>query len=277
MIKVGDTLPDVRLFEFIEEATEGCAVGPNAFPVRERCAGKRVVILGMAPTSNAECEQQGEGFRYSLRDKDHRGITYAMEGSVSPEALEKRLYGSGMLVHMTKGKGEVVTAGTCEWIMGLKRNDFFTTRITRNVLDRFTREEPVRFSCAQIEYRRVQRALDFTTLEPAVGERGILVGAGVVDRVELAVAGVEHRDRWVEGETAGTSAGKIGERADVDHRESPEALCETWCTTRNRVRCQTGNVKGRRALKNDRNLAVRSGSGSAGAGRLCYGQWAAGT
>ncbi len=43
MIKVGDTLPDARFFEFIEEATEGCAVEPNGFSVRERTAGKRVV------------------------------------------------------------------------------------------------------------------------------------------------------------------------------------------------------------------------------------------
>jgi hypothetical protein len=43
-----------------------------------------------------------------------------------------------MMVHMTRGKGEVLTAATCEWVMGLKRGDPFTQRITRNVLDRFT-------------------------------------------------------------------------------------------------------------------------------------------
>jgi hypothetical protein len=41
-------------------------------------------------------------------------------------------------VHMTRGKGEVLTAATCEWVMGLKRGDRFTQQITRNVLDRFT-------------------------------------------------------------------------------------------------------------------------------------------
>ena len=42
-----------------------------------------------------------------------------------------------MLVHMSRGKGEVVTAATCEWVMGLKRNCPFTMQITRNILDRF--------------------------------------------------------------------------------------------------------------------------------------------
>jgi hypothetical protein len=45
-----------------------------------------------------------------------------------------------MMVHMTRGKGEVLTAATCEWVMGLKRGDRFTQTITRNVLDRFTSE-----------------------------------------------------------------------------------------------------------------------------------------
>jgi hypothetical protein len=43
-----------------------------------------------------------------------------------------------MLVHMNRGRGEVVTAASCEWVMGLKRKDFFTQQVTRNILDRFT-------------------------------------------------------------------------------------------------------------------------------------------
>jgi hypothetical protein len=55
-----------------------------------------------------------------------------------PETLARYKYGSGMMVHMTRGKGEVLTAATCEWVTGLKRGDRFTQKITRNVLDRFT-------------------------------------------------------------------------------------------------------------------------------------------
>ena len=32
----------------------------------------------------------------------------------------------------------MVTAASCEWVMGLKRNCAYTQRITRNILDRFT-------------------------------------------------------------------------------------------------------------------------------------------
>ncbi|VXC43600.1 Peroxiredoxin [Burkholderia sp. 8Y] len=55
MIEVGETLPDVRLFEFIEVASEGCAVGPKGFAVRERAAGKRVVIFGLPGAFTPTC------------------------------------------------------------------------------------------------------------------------------------------------------------------------------------------------------------------------------
>ena len=78
-----------------------------------------------------------EGYRYYLGESDMRGASMSLYGDQSEESLAKARYGSGMLVHMPRGKGEVVTAGTCEWIMGLKRNEFFTSKITRNVLNRF--------------------------------------------------------------------------------------------------------------------------------------------
>jgi hypothetical protein len=86
----------------------------------------------------AEAMFTGEGYRYYLGDNDLRSAAQRACGDQTPESLDKVRYGSGMIVHMPRGRGEVVTAGTCEWVMGLKRNDFFTTRITRTVLDRFT-------------------------------------------------------------------------------------------------------------------------------------------
>ncbi|MGB3244611.1 MAG: hypothetical protein WBB25_08760, partial [Sulfitobacter sp.] len=53
------------------------------------------------------------------------------------EARKRYQHGSGMVVSMPLGKGEVVTGGSCEWIMGLTRRDPFTMTITRNVLKRF--------------------------------------------------------------------------------------------------------------------------------------------
>jgi hypothetical protein len=108
------------------------------YPVAVEGQPETIQILAMAPAVLAEDEPQGDGFRYYVRGSDHEGLVECVTGEVTPEGLARYKYGSGMMVHMTRGKGEVLTAATCEWVMGLKRGDPFTQRITRNVLDRFT-------------------------------------------------------------------------------------------------------------------------------------------
>lgn len=108
------------------------------FPTGLDGAPSSVQILAMAPAVLAEGKHNGEGFRYYIEDSDLNGISELMDGAATPQSAQKYRYGSGMVVHMTRGKGEVVTAGSCEWVMGLKRNDAFTQQITRNVLDRFS-------------------------------------------------------------------------------------------------------------------------------------------
>ncbi|HKT92307.1 MAG TPA: peroxiredoxin [Paraburkholderia sp.] len=55
MIKQGETLPEATLFEFVEDAREGCTLGPNGFDVRKEAAGKRVVIFGLPGAFTPTC------------------------------------------------------------------------------------------------------------------------------------------------------------------------------------------------------------------------------
>jgi glutaredoxin/glutathione-dependent peroxiredoxin len=55
MIKVGDKLPSVTLQEFVQEATETCAVGPNPVVLDEALAGKSVVIFGLPGAYTPTC------------------------------------------------------------------------------------------------------------------------------------------------------------------------------------------------------------------------------
>lgn len=107
------------------------------YPVPEPGVPDNIEILAMSPAMLYEYEHPGEGVHYYLSDSDLEGMV-----SLAPEdhdtARKRYQHGSGMLVSMPKGKGEVVTAGTCEWVMGLTRHDPFTEAITRNVLTRFT-------------------------------------------------------------------------------------------------------------------------------------------
>lgn len=58
MIEVGQTLPEATLYEFIQEETEGCAIGPNAFKVSESTKGKKIVIFGLPGAYTPTCSAQ---------------------------------------------------------------------------------------------------------------------------------------------------------------------------------------------------------------------------
>lgn len=108
------------------------------YPTGKDGAPASVEILAMGPAVMAETMKAGEGFRYYIADRDLKEMTQVVHGAVTPEAIAKMRYGSGMLVHMPKGRGEVLTAASCEWVMGLKRHDADTQQVTRNILDRFS-------------------------------------------------------------------------------------------------------------------------------------------
>ena len=57
---------------------------------------------------------------------------------MTEENIDKFVRGCAAITYMRKGKGEVFTAGTLDWVRGLEKRDPFIDRITRNVLDRFS-------------------------------------------------------------------------------------------------------------------------------------------
>jgi peroxiredoxin len=55
MITVGQKLPNATLYEFINEETEGCALGPNAFEIEKLVAGKKIVIFALPGAYTPTC------------------------------------------------------------------------------------------------------------------------------------------------------------------------------------------------------------------------------
>ncbi|MGQ2909857.1 MAG: N,N-dimethylformamidase beta subunit family domain-containing protein [Aliihoeflea sp.] len=107
------------------------------YPEEGRGTPESVEILAMTPATLYEYEHEGEGERYYIADRDLEGVA-RKAGGAREAALARYKHGSGMVVAMKRGAGEVVTAGSCEWIMGLTRRCEHTMQITRNVLDVFT-------------------------------------------------------------------------------------------------------------------------------------------
>ena len=54
-IKIGDKLPEGTFSEFIESATEGCALGPNTFQVADLAKGKKIAIFGLPGAYTPTC------------------------------------------------------------------------------------------------------------------------------------------------------------------------------------------------------------------------------
>ncbi|AGZ35180.1 peroxiredoxin [Pseudomonas sp. SWI6] len=57
MIKTGDLLPEATLHEY-SEGHNACPIGPQAFSLHARCAGKRVVIFGLPGAFTPTCSQR---------------------------------------------------------------------------------------------------------------------------------------------------------------------------------------------------------------------------
>lgn len=57
-IKIGDSIPDGTLTEFIETASEGCSLGPNAFKVSELAKDKKIALFAVPGAFTPTCSAQ---------------------------------------------------------------------------------------------------------------------------------------------------------------------------------------------------------------------------
>ncbi len=97
--------------------------------------GLQIVAMGWA--NNAEDGLPEHAYSRYFGNVDARFAAAVLDESSDPKDIDKRARGCGVVVAFTKGRGEVFCAGSCEWVRGLMEPDFYTSRITRNVLDRF--------------------------------------------------------------------------------------------------------------------------------------------
>lgn len=97
--------------------------------------GLEIVAMGWATLAEGGLPEHA--YAQFLADSDARFAASILDGRTDDEAIEKRSRGCGVVISFKRGAGEVFCAGSCEWVRGLATNDFYTARITKNVLDRF--------------------------------------------------------------------------------------------------------------------------------------------
>jgi hypothetical protein len=100
-------------------------------------AGLRIIAMGWATLAESGLPEHRYAHAIGATDAVLRATI--LEGKVDEESVARHSRGSGMIVSFRMGAGEVFTAATCEWVNGLKGRDFYTSQITKNVLDRFMR------------------------------------------------------------------------------------------------------------------------------------------
>lgn len=107
------------------------------FPTCTDGATSDIQILAMGLATNIEVDHGVWGETLYIGAADAAFKATALYGEVTPETLDACARGNGMIVSWKRGKGEIFTAATCEWIMGLTQRDSQVEKVTRNVLDRF--------------------------------------------------------------------------------------------------------------------------------------------
>ena len=111
---------------------DGC---PVATPVNQAPDGLQIIAMGWATNAEQGLDEHAHA-RY-FGDVDAQFAAAILDGSTRPEDVARRARGCGVVVAFSRGSGEVFCAGSCEWVCGLMADDFYTSRITENLHDRF--------------------------------------------------------------------------------------------------------------------------------------------
>ena len=99
-----------------------------------------VEIIALCPATNLEEDHGVAGSQLYVGDGDASLIALTYFDEDTPDARAATQYGNGMLVEYRRGHGRVVTAGSVEWVNGLRLGDSQVETITANIVDRLLAE-----------------------------------------------------------------------------------------------------------------------------------------
>jgi len=126
-----------RIFGYEVDGLDHVVRNGLPFATGEDGAPDGLVILALGLATNQEEDFGLWGEERFIADDDARYLAETIYGGLNEETLDRARRGNGMIVHFARGRGEVFTAATCEWVNGLRLGDMQVEQVTRNVLERF--------------------------------------------------------------------------------------------------------------------------------------------
>ena len=116
MIKVGDTLPDAVLNEFIEVESAGCSIGPNSFNVKDMVKGKKIVVFGLPGAFTPTCSAKHvPGYVNHQTDFKAKGVDEIWCVAVN----DAFVMGAWAKDQHTQGKVRMLSDGSATWTKAL--------------------------------------------------------------------------------------------------------------------------------------------------------------
>jgi glutaredoxin/glutathione-dependent peroxiredoxin len=111
-IKVGDTLPEGTLQEYIEVEGNGCSLGPNSFKVGELVRGRRIAVFGVPGAFTPTCSAKHvPSYVARYQDLKAKGIDEIWCVAVN----DAFVMGAWARDEQTGGKVRMMADGSAEW------------------------------------------------------------------------------------------------------------------------------------------------------------------
>jgi peroxiredoxin len=116
MIKVGDTVPDAALSEFVETEGNGCSIGPNSFQVKDLTAGKTIAVFGLPGAFTPTCSAKHvPSYIEHAKDFENKGVAEIWCVSVN----DPFVMGAWARNVGSAGKVRMMADGSAKWTKAL--------------------------------------------------------------------------------------------------------------------------------------------------------------
>ena len=154
-IKIGDRISDGTLYEYYDEPSGGCAIGPNAFQVADMAKGKTIALFAVPGAFTPTCsEQHLPGYLENIDALRDKGVDEVWCISVN-DAFVMGAWGRQQNVD---GRVRMLGDGSAEWVrsLGLEmdltqrgmgvRAQRFSALLRDGVVEQLNIEQPGKFA-----------------------------------------------------------------------------------------------------------------------------------